>query len=345
MTTKDRSEKLDADRLVSRSKMTRRDLMIGGAALASSIGLPLRATAASNALHVAQLKFGSVSWLLKTVVDNKLAEKAGVDLKITNVPINSAGQIGLMSKSFDMVVSDWPWAMVQRSRGLPMKFAPYSSALGALMVPKDSPVKTLADLEGKKIGVAGSAIDKSWLLLRAYARKTLGKDLKDIVTPVFGAPPLIQQQLRVGRVDAALNFWTFSAKLSGSGYQTVLTVADLLKELGIEPPPPLVGFVWNQDVVSGREQAIEKFFGAIKDANGLLASNDEVWENIRPKMRAKTEGEFDALKAYYRAGIPNGWSADETVSAEKLLNLLAELGDRRLSDKKTKFYSDLFYGA
>ncbi len=324
--------------------ITRRNVLAGGAALAGSLGMPHLSLAGANKLRVAQLKFGSVSWLMKTVVDQGLAKAAGLDLELVNVATNSAGQIGLLSRDFDLIVSDWPWAMRQRSVGQAMKFAPYSSALGALMVSGDSPIKSVEDLVGKRIGVAGSALDKSWILLRAYGLKTLNKDLAKVSQPLFGAPPLIQEQLRSGRIDATLNFWTFSAKLQGSGFRQIISMADVLAELGVSPVPPLVGFVWDEKTTKGKDEAIAGFFKSIKQANAMLATSDKAWQNVRPKMRAKTEGEFEALKAYYRTGIPKGWTQAETESAEKLLQLLIDLGDRKLAGSKTKFDADLFYG-
>ncbi len=45
------------------------------------------------------------------------------------------------------------------------------------MVPKDSTAQTLGDIKGKKIGIAGGPVDKSWLILRAYAKQQYGIDL------------------------------------------------------------------------------------------------------------------------------------------------------------------------
>ncbi|MEZ5453671.1 MAG: ABC transporter substrate-binding protein [Thiothrix sp.] len=56
------------------------------------------------------------------------------------------------------------------------------------MVKPDSGIKTLADLKGKKLGVAGGPSDKSWLLLRAYAKQTAGLDLQAEAEPQFAAP-------------------------------------------------------------------------------------------------------------------------------------------------------------
>ena len=149
----------------------RRVLLAGGAAALASFGLPMHRAAAAGELRVASLKFGSLSWLLETMRAEGLAEKAGVNVVVVEVATNQAGPVALLSGEADVIVSDWPWALRQRAMGEHVKFAPYSSALGAVMVAQNSPIKKLADLKGKKLGVAGGAIDKSWLLLRAYSQK------------------------------------------------------------------------------------------------------------------------------------------------------------------------------
>ena len=191
--------------------ISRRDVLIGcavvGGFAVSPAGL-LRAETA--ALRIGSVKFGSLSWVLETIRAEGLDKKAGLELEVIEVASNQAGPVALLSDGADVIVSDWTWAMRQRSLGEPLKFSPYSSALGELVVPNDSAIRTLADLNGKSLGVAGSAIDKSWLLLRAYAREKLGKDLSDFASPSFGAAPLLNEEIRAGRIDAVLNFWTLS---------------------------------------------------------------------------------------------------------------------------------------
>ena len=111
---------------------------------------------------------------------------------------NQAGPVALLAGEAEIIVSDWTWAMRQRSLGDKVRFYPYSAALGAVMVPKGSPVTALVDLTGMRLGVAGTAIDKSWLLLRAYSQKMLGKDIADFTRPVFGAAPLLTEEIRRG---------------------------------------------------------------------------------------------------------------------------------------------------
>lgn len=299
----------------------------------------------TGTLRVGSLKFGSLGWLLETVLAEKLDKAEGFKLELVEMASTGAAKIGLLSGDTEIIVSDWPWAMRQRSEGEAFRFSPYSSALGAVMVPGDSAVKSMSDLRGKSIGIAGTALDKSWLLLRAYARKEIGEDLANVVTPVFGAAPLITEQIRQGRVDAALNFWTYSARLSGDGYRVLVSLEDVLDGLGISPTPSLVGFVWNEARTKGKEQEIQKFLSAIQKGNEILATSDKAWDTIRPAMRANSDAEFAALKSYYRSGIPEPWSAAQTKAAEKLFSLLVELGEKTLIGGNTKFDPALFHGA
>jgi NitT/TauT family transport system substrate-binding protein len=321
----------------------RRVLIAGGAVLASvGLGVPTRA-AGVGTLRVASLKFGSLSWLLETIRAEGIAEKLGLKLEIIDVATNQAGPVALLAGDADIIISDWPWALRQRALGEDVKFAPYSSSLGAVMVAKDSPIARLADLEGKKLGVAGGAIDKSWLLLRAYSRKTMGKDLDDVARPVFAAAPLLTEELRNGRIDAVLNFWTYAARLSGAGYRELIGMDAVLKALDIDPVPSMVGFIWRQSTQQRKGPAIAAFLDAVAEANAVLATSDSAWERVRGLVKPADDAEFAAIKAFYRAGIPPPWTAADTRSAEKLTQVLRDAGAGDLLGGDTKFDPKLFH--
>ncbi|MCB1507102.1 MAG: ABC transporter substrate-binding protein [Hyphomicrobiaceae bacterium] len=324
----------------------RRDILKSAAVLPLAALLPGRAAASpAGTLRVASLKFGSLNWLLETIKTEGMAEKAGVKLEVVEVASNQAGPIALLADEVDVIVSDWTWAMRQRGMGQKLKFRPYSSSLGAIMVAKDGPVKSLADLEGKRLGVAGSAIDKSWVLLRAYSRKVLGRDIAESATPIFGAAPLVAEELKNARIDACLNFWTFAARLEGAGFRPLLSVDDMFAKLGIEPAPPLVGFVWREETSETKQKELQAFFSAIDAGNQLLATSDAAFERLKPLMNAKSDAEYFALKSYYRAGIPKPWGEKQTESAHRLFDLLAEQGGRELIGNGTTFDQNLFYGS
>jgi NitT/TauT family transport system substrate-binding protein len=213
------------------------------------------------------------------------------------------------------------------------------------MVPKDSSIARLADLEGKKLGVAGGAIDKSWLLLRAYSRNTLGKDVGDMAEPVFGAPPLLTEELRSRRLDAVLNFWTYAARLSGGGYRSLIGMDEVLKALGIDPVPSLVGFIWREATEAKKGLAIAAFLDAVAKANAILATSDSAWERIRGLVKPADDAEFAAIKSFYREGIPPPWTTADTRSAEKLTQVLKDAGAGEFIGGDTQFDPKLFHAA
>ena len=186
--------------------------------LSPRLGIAVCSASADPApLRVASVKFGSLGWLLETIKAEGLDKKHGLKLEVIEIANNQASPSRSMAAAPTSSSATGPGRCASAGMGEALKFSPFSGALGAVMVPEDSPIKTLADLEGKRLGVAGSAIDKSWLLLRAYSKKTLGKDLADLATPQYGAAPLLAEQIRDGKLDAVLNFWTFAARLEGHG--------------------------------------------------------------------------------------------------------------------------------
>ncbi len=123
-------------------------------------------------------------------------------------------------------------------------------------------------------------------MLRAYSRKTMGKDIASVAKPIYGAPPLLTEELRAERLDAVLDFWTYAARLSGGGFRTMLGMEDVLKELGIAPVPALVGFIWRESTQAKKGPAIAAFLDAVAQANAILAKSDPAWERVRESGEA-----------------------------------------------------------
>ena len=323
----------------------RRLFLRSTAALVTAPFLAGRAAAGTAALKIASIKFGSLSWLIETIRAEGLDKKYGLNFEVIEIASNQGSAIALYGGSADVVVSDWTWGLRQRSMGEALKFAPFSSALGSIMVAGNSPIKSYDDLAGKRLGVAGSAIDKSWLLLRAYSMKVRGKDIATFAAPQFGAAPLLAEQLRDGKLDAVLNFWTFSARLKGDGFRSILTMSDVMTALGIDPQPALVGFIWKEATEAAQPGAIKALLAAAKDGNDILAKSDSAWERLRPLMKAASDSEFAALRDGYRHGIPGPWRDAEMRSAEKIMKLLMESGDTDLVGNGTRFDPKLFHAA
>lgn len=319
--------------------MTFMKSLLGGAL---ALGMTTCAALADTpVLRAAVLKFGTVNWELDTIKHYGLDTENGFTLDVSGVAGGSAAQIAFQGGETDVIVSDWLWVARQRAAGKDYVFIPYSKAVGGVMVPKDSTAQTLADLDGKKIGIAGGPLDKSWLILQAYAQQELGMDLKGQTEQVFGAPPLVFKTALGGETDAAINFWHFMAKMEAAGMRKLIDVADAARSLGLDPDTPLLGYVVKGEMLRDNPDLVKGLAAASRAAKDKLATDPAAFERLRERMNAKTDAQFDALKAGFIAGIPNKGRVDE-AAADKMLRLMAQLGGEELLGDATSLPEGLF---
>jgi NitT/TauT family transport system substrate-binding protein len=294
-------------------------------------------------LRVGVLEFGTVNWELQVIQSRELAKKRGIDLQIVPLASGDASTIALQGGAVDMIVSDWIWVSRQRAESNLYSFAPYSNAVGSVMVKSDSGIRTLADLKDKKLGIAGGPADKTWLLLRAYAQRKLGVDLTHFTQPSYAAPPLLNELALRGQVDAALNFWHYSARLEVAGMHALIEVPEILKGLGIDKPIPLIGWVFREDWAAANTAAVKNFLAASYEAKAILASSDAPWDQLRPKMRAENDAVFKALRANFRAGIPVCSDKNTMTAVAATFKILADTGGEKLVGKSKALAGGTFW--
>jgi NitT/TauT family transport system substrate-binding protein len=215
--------------------------------------------------------------------------------------------------------------------------------VGGVIVPQNSEIRAVADLKGKRIGVAGGPLDKSWLLLRAYGIRQGADDLAKSAQPVFAAPPLLNEQMTAGRLDALLNYWPFAARLEAAGYRRIVTVAEMMRAFDIKSPLPLVGFVFPAELAKKEAQTIAGFANAVQSAQHILLASDEEWERIRPLMKASSDAEFHTLRDRYREGLAYHWGEPEREAARQLFGVLAQIGGEELTGKGVQFDPRAFW--
>jgi NitT/TauT family transport system substrate-binding protein len=306
-----------------------------------------QAAPAASKVTIGVLKFGTVSWALDTIEANGLDKAEGIELDIVPLASTQATTVGLQGNSVDIIATDWLWASRERSNGADFTFVPFTTALGSIMVPPDSPIKTLADLKGKRLGVAGGPLDKSWLLIVAYALRTANLDLRTDTTQEFGAPPLLNERAKQGQLDAVLNFWPYAARLEAEGFTQLIGLEEVARELGAKGEVAMVGYVFNENWADENLKGVQGFLRAAAKANELLATSNAEWDRLKPLMGENdptfTDATFEALRRRYREGIPERSSAADEADAKVLYQFLRELGGQKLVGSGTELAPGTFW--
>jgi NitT/TauT family transport system substrate-binding protein len=300
--------------------------------------------AAADSIRLAVQKTGTVAWELAVIRAHGLDRQAGLDLVVSELAAPEAGKIALRGGSADIIVSDWLWVSRERHLGAKLVFHPYSSAVGAVMAPAASPVRTLADLKGRTLAVAGGPIDKSWLLLQGVLKQD-GVDLKSQAKIVYGAPALLAEKTLRGEFDANLNFWNFCAALEAKGLRRVAGIEEILPRLGARGRPAMLGYVFDEGFAAKNRDAVARFIAMTRKAKQILADSDEEWQRIAPLIGNADAATLKAYRDRYRDGIPRRPLAEEEADARTLYGVLAELGGAELVGPARELAAGTFYRA
>lgn len=281
---------------------------------------------------------GTVEWELSALP----TDSTEFQIEVHPVATAEAGKIALQSGAVDMIVSDWIWVSSLRAQGEDFTFYPYSSTAGALVVPENSPIYTVNDLKGKRLGIAGGELDKNWLLLQALAQKE-SVDLNKSVEKTFGAPPLINEQLKQNRVDAALTYWHFAARLEATGYRSIIDGKGILKGLGIAENVPSLGYVFKQSWAAHHLSSVNNFFKASAQAKKQLCTDDTAWQKVIPLTKADDTATQTLLRQRYCEGSVEQWGDKEQQAAGQIYTLLKTVSNSQLTGKSATLQAGTFW--
>lgn len=305
--------------------LTPRWLLIASILLFAGTG-SLAAAGQPQTVRVGVMQSGTVQWEMDVIRRHALDSAEGVVVTITPLVGKDASALALLAGSVDVILTDFLWVSRQRDGGADTVFVPHSTATGAIMVRPDAPIATPRDLVGQRLGVAGNAVDKSWLVFRAYGRKLLGVDPAQAMRPAFGSPPLLNELVRRGEYPAVLNFWNYTAPLKAQGYRELITVREMMLALGMQPTTPLLGWAFSAKWAAAHPGAVEGFVRAALAADRRLTEDDGEWAVLAPLMGEADPATRLILRDAWRAGQVAHSTPAEARAAAELFALLTEVG-------------------
>ena len=298
--------------------------------------------AAADRIRLAVQKTGTLAWELDVIKAHGLDRKLNLQIETTELASTEAGKIALRGGSADLILSDWLWVARERSLGDDLVFYPSSSTLGAVMVPGQSPIRAIVDLKGKKLAVAGGPLDKSWLLLQAFARRN-GIDLRKQATIVYGAPPLLSEKALQGETDATLTYWNFCADLESKGLKRAVAMEQVMQGLGAKGPVAIVGYTFDGAWAVRNRSTVDRFLVATRQAKDILAASEAEWQRLARRIGTTDPNALAIHRQRYGEGIVRRAVADEEADARALYLVLAEIGGVELVGPARELAPGTFY--
>jgi len=253
----------------------------------------------------AEVRTIRVGWCAKTVssaaapfaIAQKLGwfEKDGIKVELVPLP-GSADCVKLMATR-DVQVSlpsVEPLAII-RSQGVKARFfyTAYQGNIYGIAVPADSPVKSMADLKGKRIGVTSMA-SAGVIVARALARQAGLDPDKDITIVVAGESAQTAALLRSKQVDALSQFDTQYALTMNAGARLRFLDHPEIRKF------PSNGFVALEDYLKTNRKDVVALAHGYAMGTVFAMANPEaairiLWE-VFPQTRATGKDEATALK-------------------------------------------------
>ena len=187
-----------------------------------------------------------------------------------------------------------PLAII-RPQGVKVKnyYTAYQANIYGIAVPEDSPIKTFADLKGKKIGVTSMA-SAGVIVARALASNNGFNPDRDISIVVAGEAAQTAALLRGKQIDALSQFDTQYALTENAGAK--LRLLDT-KDIANFPSNGLIAL--EERLANNRAEAVALAQGYAKGTIFAIANPEAairiLWE-VFPQTKATGKSEADAMR-------------------------------------------------
>lgn len=226
-----------------------------------------------------------------------LDKKYGINIEIIDFAVPGQQYTMFRSGAADIANGNFVDLLRQRKGGNAIQAIHGFQGYNNLFVVKpSSPIKDFADLKGRRVGTFGTTF-LDWLIARAAGKRAYNLDLQRDVTLVSGAPPLLNQFLARGEVDATLQFSSLTLAPIAQGEQRMLIdMPTLMKAAGFRSDLLYLQWMVTEKWARANPQAVTKLPAMLNDAYAVLKRDDRLW----PALAQRINITDPAITAAYR---------------------------------------------
>lgn len=247
-------------------------------------------------VRLAVLK-GTQIFPVMVMLEQGLDKKYGIQVSKVDVASPDAINVVMRSKEADVCFNGWTETVKFRAQGVKVvNIYPLSSFVNAVVTRKDSPLKTLDDLKGKRLGAFYNPSTITAGILRVSTFKYNGFDAYKDTQLREGAKPLIIGFLDKGDVDAIyLGEPDISTLMATGKYKIIGSIKDIYDAQKQEVPLQLVAEMY-EDFAEKNPQAAKGFSAALQDSVNYLKTHPEAWAKLTKELDITDQKAIDSLR-------------------------------------------------
>lgn len=253
-------------------------------------------------------------------VQEGIFEEHGLEVELTLAQGGAAIIPAVESGDFDFGFSNTTSLVIGKSRGLPLQLvAPGPQTTGeagndfsSLLVPEDSEVESIADLEGMNVAV-NTLNNINDTVLKEGVRQAGGdRDAMNLVEVAF---PDMGGQLESGNVDAIMAVEPFATLAKNAGAREIYSpYAEPIEDLMI------AGYFTNTDKIENDPEVVESFIAAMKESQQYAEDNPDAAKEI---LSEYTQIEPEVVEQLTMPRFPQDIHREST---ERIIELSEETG-------------------
>lgn len=245
--------------------------------------------AAADKVKVVALQ-GTQLFPVRIMQNKGIAAKYGIEMDLMVVASPQASYVAMQTGDMHIGFTGWIVIALLREKGFKLTNV-YSmiAYTNDVMVKVDSPLKSIADLKGKRVGLFGGANSATTWLYRLVVDKFYGFDSMKDSKIHFGAPPLLIGMVDKGELDAVLVLDPFISQMLETGkYRSIGNIGDIWRQK-TNQNPMLVAVTVNEPWAKANPDIVKRFVAGFKEALTYLKNTPEAWGELAKGMGVKTD--------------------------------------------------------
>jgi ABC-type nitrate/sulfonate/bicarbonate transport system substrate-binding protein len=254
-----------------------------------------------------------------------LDKKYGFVLETVPTSTTQASRTAIQGDAAD--VGLFGWTDIARMRGAGINVvgvAPFLTWANTVVVPVDSPAKTLADLKGKKVGVfTKTGLD--WIVMRTAGLRAYKVDLEKDAQISEGAVPLLRGLIEQGQLDATQMFNDLTPAMLASGkFKLLGKIKDYIEMLGL-PNTPFLIYTASEKYAAAKPQNLKAYLAAYQEAMHILQTDEAPWMERAGELKMMETDVVKTLIKETRPVLMSKFSDSTEADIKKTFDILLEV--------------------